>query len=936
MTPGIVALALIGLLTFAACRAPTPSTPAPTPTVTAVRVMETTVASEPNPTPSPTYTPEPTATPTPLPLPTSTPRPSPTPAPLYVEGWRTIPGGSSLDRAKPDLASMIVELPWVADGIGSAERQAVQQLVSAAMLDEPVFLAVVGRPWVVDGLSRTERNILQELTRFTNQAVASLIPGMPFLETVEPADIRTVDHMSSLDGLHPMLLTMIADLSWVGDGIAGMEIQAIRQIRNFADGNVALSVIGLGWVQDGIEQGEPDAIEQLAHLDADDPAVAASVVGLSWAQDGIEGLELEAVGWINNFGGGEAAASVVGLPWVQDGIEGAEVATIEELSYVAYDDSALSATVAGLKWMQDWVDETEFEALEWIGNFRNPESASSLVALQWARDGIEEIEVRALEELSYIDYDSRELASAVVGLGWIQDGITDSELEAIGWIGNFSDAAVALSVVGSDWVQDRQDVDDTRAIQELSHLSNKDSAQALRIVTMPFLESLEPPDISAIDALSNLAWFRQADFQRIISHPTISEGITDDWAKIVATLYGVSRYNSALIDVLLDPEQVTIEERTTDLPLAGETYLAIIRTGPGAERSMDLLDHSVRQIEDVMGIPFPNRYVGWLVGEAVTPTFGGNNFGTHIATLPKYDVDDGSNAAEFAGYLVAHEVAHYYWSGNSNWVDEGAADFMASVSENSRTGRPVEVTNNPCGYVSSIKELEDLDVSSDYGADSAFACNYALGERLFVDLYRTLGNDSFWSGFTDLYLLSQVVESDEGAADTGLGIEDVKAAFKDDGDPDSPLVDTIAARWYDGSEPYATPAESTGLSNPILRTINGRIHTAYLSATEEGAPLTSISTQAVEDYLWLLLRWDYNVQTDVEVPLELVQYYEDGFVFDRREESFTANSRYNGDLWKWWLRVGQSPDNPWAVGRYGIRVYNEGQKLVELEYEVTE
>ena len=928
---GIVILVLVFVLT--GCRGTVPaSEPSSSPTTEATAEVK----SSPTPAPTSTSTPEPTATPTPLPEPTSTPTPSPTPAPLYLEGWRTIPGVSSLERSKPELATMIIGLPWVSDGISNSEREAVQQLVSAAMLDEPVFLAVMARQWIVDGLNRTERGILRELTRFSNQTVASLIPALPFMETVEPSDSSTVEHLSSLDALEPMLLTAIADLQWVGDGIAGTETRAIRQLRSFDDIDVTLSVIGLRWVQDGIENGEVDAIEELSYLDADDPGVAASVVALPWVQDGIEELELKAIGWINNFGGGDAAASVVGLSWIADGMEEPEVAAIEELSYVAYDDSGLASMVAGLGWMQDGVDEREFVALEWIGNFSNPETAMAVVALQWAGDGVEEIEVRAFEELSYIDYDSRELALAVVGLGWVGDGITDSDLEAIGWIGNFSNALVAASVVGLGWVQDGLGTEDIRAIEELSYLSNRDPDGASRVVGMPFLETLEAADVSAIAALSSLAWFRETDFQRVMSHPTISDGITDDWAKIVATLYGVSRYNAPLIDTLLDAEQVTLEERTIELPLAGETHLAIIRTGPGAERSMDMLEHSVRRAEEFMALEFPNRYVGWLVGEAVTPTFGGNNFGTHIATLPKYDVDDGSNPAEFAGHLVAHEVAHYYWIGNRNWVDEGASDLIATVSENARTGRPVEVTNNPCGYVRSIQELEDLDVTSAFGADSAFTCNYALGERLFVDLYRNLGEGAFQQGLRDLYLLSQVDDVGQNGDNTELGIEHVKAAFTGAKDVDTSAMDAIAARWYDGSVPYAMTEARTGMTNPMLRTINGRIHTAYLSASQEGPPLTSISAQAVEDYLWLLLRWDYNVPTNVEVPLELVHYYEDGFVFDRRVESFTADARHNGSLWSWWLQVGQSPDNPWATGRYGIQVYNEGHKLAEFEYEVTE
>ena len=111
---------------------------------------------------------------------------------------------------------------------------------------------------------------------------------------------------------------------------------------------------------------------------------------------------------------------------------------------------------------------------------------------------------------------------------------------------------------------------------------------------------------------------------------------------------------------------------------------------------------------------------------------------------------------------IAHEVAHYYWNGNSDWVDEGASDFMAYASENARwTADLWRLPIIPCAYARTITQLENLDTSSEEGADSPYSCNYALGERLFVDLYRSLGEDSLpRRGCADLYLLSQV--EDEG------------------------------------------------------------------------------------------------------------------------------------------------------------------------------
>ena len=83
------------------------------------------------------------------------------------------------------------------------------------------------------------------------------------------------------------------------------------------------------------------------------------------------------------------------------------------------------------------------------------------------------------------------------------------------------------------------------------------------------------------------------------------------------------------------------------------------------------------------------------------------------------------------------------------------------------------------------------------------------------------------------------------------------------------------------------------------------------------------------------MRWTYSVGSATEVPLELVYYYEDGFEYGRRSVSFTADARHNGSLWSWWLSVGHTSDVLWAPGLYRLHVYNEGRKLVELEYTVT-
>ena len=590
----------------------------------------------------------------------------------------------------------------------------------------------------------------------------------------------------------------------------------------------------------------------------------------------------------------QLASSIKQLAWTQDGIDGAESKAIQSLLYIAVLSRPVASSIVSLTWVQDGVEDMEAEAIGWMNNIRSVQVASSVVSLGWVQDGVDAVEVRTIEGLSYMANKDAEVASSIASLGWVQDGIEDTEVDLI---------------------------------RDFTSIANRDPEAALRIVGMPFVETIEPPDISAVKSLGRLAAFEPEMFVKVMSHAALLDGISDDLAPIVAILHGVAGTNPGLIDVLLDPARVSLERRAITLPLAGDVVLAIVRTGPGAARSMDLLEHSVRSAEEFMGAPLPTRYVGLLYENAVPGSNAGTNFGTHIAIRPKYDVDDRSHEAAFAGNATAHEVAHYYWSGNQGWIDEGAADFMASVIEGARTGRPVGVTNPPCGHASSISELQGLGVSR---GDARFRCNYSLGERLFVDLHRTLGEERFQQGFRALYLASEVEDDADNLRGTSMGVEHIREAFRSDDGAESAVI----ARWYDGTGPHDLSRLDTGPVDPSLSSINGRIDEAYVSTTTDAPAVSAFSAQDVNDWVYLTLKYSYNVSGGShEVPFEIVQYYEDGFEFSRRSGELTAEARYAGGTS--WFAVGSPPSQKWAPGRYWVYVYTRDRKVAEVQYEVT-
>ena len=283
--------------------------------------------------------------------------------------------------------------------------------------------------------------------------------------------------------------------------------------------------------------------------------------------------------------------------------------------------------------------------------------------------------------------------------------------------------------------------------------------------------------------------------------------------------------------------------------------------------------------------------------------------------------------ANFAGFLIAHEVAHYYWSGNKDWVDEGAADFMASAIERDRIGRPIDATNAPCAYAGNIAELEILDTAQ---GDIEFGCNYSLGERLFLDLNRTLGDARFQQGFRELYIASEAEGDTDDYKGTSVGIGHIREAFGT-GD-EAANADKVIARWYDGTEPYDTSHRDTGPVDPSLPAINGLLGNAYVTTTARGPAVSSFSAQDVTGWVYLTLDYTYSVPADPrEVALEIVEYYEDGFVFHRKNYQLTAEPQYIGG--KSWVSIG-SPGE-WVPGLYHVYVYDGERKVAEVVYEVT-
>ena len=511
--------------------------------------------------------------------------------------------------------------------------------------------------------------------------------------------------------------------------------------------------------------------------------------------------ELENGAWLERNQPAQAA-QLLQLPWIADGVADAEREAAEELISAARWYPDVFDVLMEMPWIQDSV-VTEDEAkailqIRWSTHY-GAALSKQMSQKPWVQDGITTAEADAMWGLAWIIKDAPDLAERMLEWSWVQDNITTAEAHTISSIGGAArlNPELAEKMLQKPWIQDGITRDEGIIIRRLYWLlqrTDETSQQgiATSIIDMPFLDDVTFAEARAVMSLHMMAGSRYRDsFQAIMSHPKVQDGITDQEAKVISVIRSAAHYSPEIIPHLLDgldgTGSVYLEERIIQLPLTGETLLTIVRTQDRTTASMGYLEHAVRFAEKFMAAPLPTNYVALYFGDATGQTYGAHNWYTHMTMKQS---DDGLE--EYAD-TVAHEVGHYYFrDSGAKWINEGTVDLLSFISEYERAGYPFEthMKNRPCD--NSVKTLAASESEEHSG------CARNLGERFFVDLYRTLGKDAFLHGYRALYRLRLVDNPNDDCREcTAIDVHHVLEAFTSNV-PEEVAAEAkeVLVKWY--------------------------------------------------------------------------------------------------------------------------------------------
>ncbi|MXW29650.1 MAG: M1 family metallopeptidase [Chloroflexi bacterium] len=233
--------------------------------------------------------------------------------------------------------------------------------------------------------------------------------------------------------------------------------------------------------------------------------------------------------------------------------------------------------------------------------------------------------------------------------------------------------------------------------------------------------------------------------------PWFADGLDEEEAAFVVTLAWVAARNSELYTDLLRTRYT--QNRTISLPLAGDANIWIFQNTPfpPAEDLLAVVADTARISEGLLQVPFPTNDIILLVVDDTDRRYN-FNYGKHLSGFMVV------TRRPTGLRSVRHETAHYYFSGNPQWLGEGGTEFIAAYVRDktgvqSLSDRKIEASQRVRTECYELNEIENIRHLSYVWGRTSHECPYVMGENLLFNISEILGSDAMTSALRELYEL---------------------------------------------------------------------------------------------------------------------------------------------------------------------------------------
>ena len=243
-------------------------------------------------------------------------------------------------------------MPWIADGVDDSEREAAEDLITAAQRYPGVFNVLMEMPWIQDSAITADeaKAILQILlSAYSSTTLSKQMSQKPWvLDGITATEANAMFDLARAIREAPALAERILELSWVQDGITAGEAETIENLRRAEEAAPALGerILQKPWVQDGITRDEGIIIRRLNWLAGrTDEAtqqkmmdVAISIIDMPFLDDVTfaEARAVMSLDYLTNRRYHDSFRAIMSHPKVQDGITDQEAKVIAVLRTAAH------------------------------------------------------------------------------------------------------------------------------------------------------------------------------------------------------------------------------------------------------------------------------------------------------------------------------------------------------------------------------------------------------------------------------------------------------------------------------------------------------------------------------------------------------------------------------------------------------------------------